>query len=128
MKIPFRFIAGLLLMASLLAATSVRAEPEPAVQTLFQKLITILAKNDYEGFVAECMPTRKSVTTKAVFAELSQKVAPRAKGGYDAQFFGDYKQKGHAAYIWRLRFKDGGDDVMATLATTDGKCSLLFLH
>jgi hypothetical protein len=128
MKTPFKYIAGILLMTALLTATPVHAEPEQAVQTLFTNLLTALVRNDYEGFAAECTPARQSVLTRPAFAESSQKIAARANGGYDALYFGDYRQKGHTGYVWRLRFKDGGDDILATLIPTDGKCSMLYLH
>src|SRR5262245_17489910 len=125
MKPPLKIIT-LLLLALFVATASLHAEPEQGVQTLFTNLITALAKNDYDGFVAQCTPERKSVTTKTAFADMSRKIA--AHGSNDTQYFGDYNQKGHHGFVWRLRFKDGSDDILVTLIPSNGKCSLLFLH
>jgi hypothetical protein len=59
---------------------------------------------------------------------VSEELAPRAKQGYDARYFGELNRKGYQVHVWRLVFKDGGDDVLATLSVKDGKAGNFLLQ
>lgn len=50
----------------------------------------------------------------------------RFKGGYETTFLGDLKMKGNQVYLFRLRFKDGGDDLLGTLSLKEGKVSGIY--
>ena len=52
----------------------------------------------------------------------------RFTGGYDSSFLGELNQKGFEVYLYRLRFKDGGDDMLATPSLKDGKVGGSFFH
>jgi hypothetical protein len=45
----------------------------------------------------------------------------KLKAGYDLAYLGDLNQRGYQVTLWRIRFKSGGDDLLATLSMRDGK-------
>ena len=126
MKIHVKLIVGA--AAFLLMCGSVIGEPAQATQTIFKNLIAATVSDDYEGFLADCDAQMKAALTKPMLAGVSEQIAPRAKMGYDAQYLGELRQHGYEVYLWRLVFKDGGDDVLATLSMKDGKVGGFFLH
>lgn len=65
------------------------------------------------------LPSRglKKEQFEAVVSRLSAKL----KNGYDLTYLGDLNQRGYEVTLWRIRFKSGGDDLLATLSMKDGK-------
>ena len=59
--------------------------------------------------------------TKEQFEAVVKLLAPRFKAGYEVIFLGNLKQKGYDVSLWKLAFKDGGDDMLGTLSLKDGK-------
>lgn len=110
---------AVLSVAAAVMAVSAHAEPNQKTQTIFKNLLTAVVANDYNAFVAECDDNMKAVITRATLSNVSDQIAPRAKKGYDALYFGEMIKEGHHIHLWRLRFKDGGDDVLATLSIKD---------
>ena len=113
----FRF--AVLAAAVAVMAVSAHAEPSQKTQMIFKNLLTAVVANDYNAFVAECDDNMKSLITRATLSNVSNLIGPRAKKGYDAVYFGEMIKEGHHIHLWRLRFKDGGDDVLATLSIKD---------
>ncbi len=115
--------------AAFLMTTSLRAaDPDQPTQGIFKTIMTATAANDYDGFVSVCDNTMKAAITKTQLEAVSKQIAPRAKDGYDADYLGELNQRGFVVHLWRLRFKAGGDDVLATLSVKDGKAGGFFLH
>jgi hypothetical protein len=123
---PIKFM--LIAAATLLATVSAYAEPDQTTQVIFKNLMAATVSNNYDGFVAECDATMKAALTKPMLEGVSKQIEPRAKQGYDAQYLGELNQHGYKVHLWRLSFKDGGDDVLATLSVKDGKAGGFFLH
>ena len=121
------YIKLLTIAAAALTAMSVQAEPDQRAQALFEKLMAATISNDYEKFIAECDAEMKAALTKPMLEGVSQQIAPRAKIGYDAQYLGDLNRQAHTVHLWRLRFKDGKDDALATLTVKDGKAAGFYL-
>ena len=113
---------------ALLLATPVSADPDQAAQDIFKTLMTATVADNYDGFIGVCDDKMKAALTKPMLEGVSQQIAPRAKDGYDPQYLGELHQHGFAVHLWRLRFKDGGDDILATLSTKDGKAGGFYLH
>ena len=84
--------------------------------------------NSYDGFIAECDAAMKAALTKPMLESVSKQIEPRAKQGYDAQYLGELNRKGYNVHLWRLKFKDGGDDALATLSVKDGKAGGFLLQ
>lgn len=120
----FAVIASLALLATL----SALAAPDEATETIFKNLMTATIADDYDAFVAECDAAMKAALTKPMLNGVSQQIAPRAKQGYEADYLGELKQGGFKTHLWRVRFKDGGDEVLATLSVKDGKAGGFFLR
>ena len=59
---------------------------------------------------------------------VSKELEPRARQGYEAQYLGELNRKGYKVHLWRLKFKDGGDDALATLSVKDGKAGNFLLQ
>lgn len=114
--------------AALFTTASLQAEPDQATQTIFNHLMSATISNNYDGFIAECDATMKAALTKPILEGVSKLIEPRAKQGYDTQYLGEMKQSGFQVHFWRLRFKDGGDDVLATLSVKDGKAGGFYLR
>jgi hypothetical protein len=87
---------------------------------LLGTLLNALQNSDYQKFIA---------TGTSDFAKLDQtrfqgvagQLAPRLKNGYEATRLGDYHQQGYLFSLWKLSFKDGGDDLIGTLNILNGQ-------
>ena len=112
-----------------LPATALFAQgnPEKQTQGIFHTLMDATAANNYDAFVSVCDDTMKAALAKTQLEAVSKQFAPRAKDGYDADYLGELNQRGFAVHLWRLRFKSGGDDVLATLSIKDGKAGGFYL-
>ena len=113
--------------AAALTAISVHAAPDLKAQALFESLMAATISNDYEGFIAQCDAGMKAALTKPMLEGVTEQIAPRAKIGYEAHYLGELNRQAHTVHLWRVRFKDGGDDVLATLSVKDGKASGFYL-
>ena len=114
--------------ATALKIASAHAEPDQTTQTIFKNLMTATVSDNYDGFIAECDAAMKAALTKPMLEGVSKQIEPRAKQGYDAQYLGELKRKGYRVHLWRLKFKDGGDDALATLSVKDGKAGGFLLQ
>ena len=122
--IRFIFIAA----AATLPAVSAFAEPDQATQTIFKNLMAATVSNNYDAFIVECDAAMKGRMSKRMLERVSKELEPLAKHGYDAQYLGELNQHGNKVHLWRLKFKDGGDDVLATLSVKDGKAGNFLLQ
>ena len=123
-----RLIKFMLITAAVFATLSASAEPDQATQTIFKNLMAATVSNNYDGFIAESDATLKAAFTKRMLQRVSHELEPRAKQVYDAQYLGELNRKGDKVHLWRLKFKDGGDDVLATLSVKDGKAGNFLLQ
>jgi hypothetical protein len=122
--IKFTLIAA----ASVLTTVSASAEPDQAAQAIFKNLMAATVSNNYDAFMAESDATLKGAVTKRMLERMSKELEPRARQGYDAQYLGELNRNGYKVHLWRLKFKDGGDDALATLSVKDGKAGQFFLQ
>ena len=88
---------------------------------VFKKLLASQAAKDYDAFIADGTDMLKAALSKTQFEASSNIMNARFKGGYDTVYLGELNQKGFEVYLYRLRFKDGGDDMLGTLSLKDGK-------
>lgn len=109
------------------AALSLAAETE-AARTTVQQLLGAVQAQDYDAFVAQGTPEFKAGITRQMPEGVSAQLSERMKQGYDLTYLGDLRQQGHDVHLWRLRFKDGGDDTLARLSIKDGKVSGFWLQ
>jgi hypothetical protein len=123
-----KLIRSMIIAAAVLTTVCAYADPDQPTQSIFKNLMAATVSNNYDGFTAECDAAMKAAVTKPMFEGVSKQIEPRAKQGYDSQYLGEMNQHGYKVYLWRLRFKDGKDDVLATLSVKDGKAGGFYLH
>ena len=100
---------------------------EPGRATL-EKLLQAVAVNDYESFVADGIEAFKATLTKETLAGVSAHLAPRLKQGYECSYLGFLKQHGFQVLLWKLTYKDGGDDTLVKLVLKNGKVAGFWLQ
>ncbi|CAN5399715.1 hypothetical protein BH09VER1_BH09VER1_08920 [soil metagenome] len=115
-----------LLILFFLTILSLHAEEMAAGNAIFQQLIKAQMAKDYEAFVADGTLELKAALSKTQFEAASDLMSKRCAVGYDLTPLGELKQKGYEIYLYRLRFKDGSDDMLGTLTLKDGKVAGIY--
>jgi hypothetical protein len=90
-------------------------------EKIFKNLLTAQTAKDYDAFVADADDSLKAALTKTQFDAASNVMIKRTSGGYDTTFLGVLNQHGYQVFLYRLRFKDGGDDMLGTMSLKDDK-------
>jgi hypothetical protein len=103
-------------------------QPEQSVQKTFTSLINAVEQNNYNQFISQGNAAFKEAVTKQTFTQVSGQLAPRLKKGYSLVFLGNLNQQGYQVYLWKLTFKDSGDDILARLSLKDGKIGGFWLN
>jgi hypothetical protein len=112
------FAAAMVLGSSAVVSA---AEPSKEDAALSSKLITAIEKSDYDTFIAEAdAPVRKALT-KELFASTCAKYATRFHAGYEVSYLGDLNQYGCHVTLWKISFKDHGDDALVTQVVKGGR-------
>ena len=115
-------VSGLWCIWLVLSALPCRASDtaEPGRATL-DKLLKAVEANDYDRFVADGTDAFRAALTKPMLQGVSAQLAARMKGGYTCSFLGELRQQGCRVLLWKLAYKNGGDDTLVKLALLDGK-------
>jgi hypothetical protein len=92
-----------------------------AGRSTLDKLLKAVEANDYINFVADADDFFKAGVTKEKLDRASAQFSPRMKKGYQCSYLGELRQQGCRVMVWKLVFKDGGDDTLVKLALKDGK-------
>jgi hypothetical protein len=93
----------------------------PSTVGTVNALLTAIATNNYDALVASAAPALKSRITRETFTKVSAELSPRLKEGYKLQYLGSLKQQGVEVFLWKITYKDGGDDLLARLVIQEGK-------
>lgn len=131
MKCCSRCIAFVGLVAALVlvvTATAPAKDPDPAVKKTFEQLMKAVQANDREAFVANATDAVKEGVTEMVMDVISKHLGARLKAGYEATYLCDLKQQGARVHLWKLTFKDKGDDIVVRVGLKDGKVDGFFLQ
>ena len=112
----------------ILALSLDAGEPAPALKKTFDKMLDAIKNNDRDAFVAEGNEEVKKGMTPEVMETLHKHLGTRIKAGFEAKYLCQLKQGGHEVHLWKLSFKDAGDDVVIRLARKDGKVAGFFLQ
>ena len=126
-SLPQFVLAGLVALLLMLSSTASGEVPkaDSSVQKTFDKLLNAIKAKDREAFVADATDAVKKETTKEAMDLLEKHVGSRLKGGYEATYLCQLKKGAIQVYLWKLSFKDGGDDLVALMALKDGKVASL---
>jgi len=116
-------------MLSLAVVQAQPAEPDQKSADLqFNKLLDAQEHKDYDAFVANGTLQLKAALTKTQFDASSDLMIARMKDGCDIDTLGELNQKGYQVYLYRLRFKNGADDMLGTLTMKDGQVAGIYFH
>lgn len=80
-----------------------------------------------KDFVAGGDASFRAGMTQRLLDDISARFASRLKQGYTATLLGRLNQQGYTVYLWKLEFKNGGDDLLVTMAIKGGKVGGFFL-
>ncbi len=120
------FVCALALFSTFAAANVTAAETD-AIKVL-KKLLKAVEACDYDNFVADGNARFKAGLTKQMLEGVCAQLSPRMKNGYDTTYLGQLKQQGCQVYLWKLVFKDAGDDTLARLVLKEGKVAGFWLQ
>jgi len=84
------------------------------------KLVAAIEASNYAAFVADGEPGFKGITPEQ-FHGVASALGPKLKAGKSVSYLGDLKQRGYRVTLWKIAYKDGSDDGLATLGMKDGK-------
>jgi hypothetical protein len=129
-----RCLAVALLAGGLLAAEAAGAAPgtpvaeAPVAEVSLKRMLSALQSGSYDDFLWDAEPPFREALKRTTFDAVAAQVSPRLKGGYTLSYLGTLNQVGYAVSLWKITFKDGGDDVLAKVSTKDGRVGGFFLQ
>ena len=97
-----------------------------STQGTVDALLTAVATNNYDAFVANATPSLKTIITQETFRQASARLSPRLKKGYELQYLGSFKNHGVETFLWKIIYKDGGDDMLAELELQNDKVAFFW--
>jgi hypothetical protein len=112
------FIAAVALVTCCTALVAV--EPSEEESAIPLRLLAAVEKSDYEAYVAKGDAKFKSLP-KERFEGAVTHLAPKLRSGYEITCLGDLRKKGMRITLWKISYKDGSDDGLATLSIKDGE-------
>ena len=121
-----RLVLFVLLLSGLTSAAFAQAPPQ--VEATMKKMLVATQESSYEDFVADGDSTFKTGMTRQMLEGVNQQLGPRLKAGYTVSYLGKLNQHGFAVHLWRIEFKDGKDDLLATMSVKDGKVGGFWLR
>ena len=95
---------------------------------IFKKMLSAQEAHNYDEFVADADDNLKAALSQTQFDAASNLITKKLKDGYDLSSLGELNQKGFQVFLYRLRPKAGGDDLLATLSIKDGKVGGILFH
>ena len=113
------------------AACTALAQSSKAPDELLKGFLAAVRANSYEGMVAPLVaeggeiaaelekPEQKAANMLSL-EKLNRALAPRLAKGYAAISMGMLRYRGYQIYLWKLEYKDGGDDDLAYGIVTMG--------
>jgi hypothetical protein len=104
------------------------AQAPQEIEATMKNMLAATQAKSLTDFVAGGDTSLKSTMTQPMLDSFSAQFAPRLNQGYTATFLARLNQGGYAIYMWKLEFKDGGDDRLVTLVVKDGKVSGFFVR
>lgn len=103
------------------------AKPSKEDVDIFSKLVSAIEKKDFQSFVADGEPAFKALPEEK-FTSFASQLAPKLNGDHDVTYLGALIQKGYRVTLWKVRFKDGDDDMLATLSVRNGKIGGFYIR
>ena len=98
------------------------------IEATMKNMLAATQSKSLPDFVAGGDATFKATMSQPMLDSFSAQFSPRLNQGYAASFLARLNQGGYQIYLWKLEFKDGGDDRLVTMVVKDGKVSGFFLR
>ena len=95
--------------------------PDDITKSCFDTLLAATVADNFEQFISVGDDNFKRGLKPDVFHHVSRGLAPRIQKGFAPTFLGELRQNGYMVSLWRLRFDDGGDDLLFRMAVAGGK-------
>lgn len=94
----------------------------PATEAqVIKELLAAMQTRDYDKFVGLGNENFAKLE-KPQFDAVVQQIGSRLQNGYHAERLTAFQQQGYEFTLWKITFKDNGDDLIGTLnITRDGK-------
>lgn len=109
-------------------AQTPQLQAPPEIETTMKNMLAATQSKSLQDFVAGGDTSFKATMSQPMLDSFSAQFAPRLNQGYFANFLARLNQGGYQIYLWKLEFKDGGDDRLVTMVVKDGKVSAFFLR
>lgn len=114
--------------AAVALAASLHAPPGQAADAaaieaetqMLRSLLAAIEAGNYQQFVAAGSSDFAKLD-RSQFDAVAAQLGPRLHAGYQVQRLGDYRQQAYEFSLWKITFKDGGDDLVGTLNLQDGQ-------
>ncbi len=121
-------IRSISLAIAILASRSLLAvEPPKDDAAISTKLLAAIATSNYEAFIADGEAPFKELK-KEQFESVATQLGAKLNAGYEVSYLGELKKSGYRVTLWRVTYKDGSDDGLATLSLKDGKVGGYFIR
>jgi hypothetical protein len=117
----------ILLLVGMAPPTASAQEKEELEPTL-QKMLGAIQTRSLAEFVEDGDSSFRAGMSQAMLDGVNTQFGPRLKQGYSVTFVGRLNQQGYTVYLWKLEFKDGGDDRLVTMAVKNRKIGLFVLR
>src|SRR5271154_4622942 len=111
-----------------LTSLALRAADDVQAEKIFNSLLAAQTAKDYDAFIADADDNLKAALSKTQFDASSNLMIKRTSGGYDSTFLGELNQHGYQVFLYRLHFKDGGDDILGTMSLKDDKVGGIYFR
>lgn len=98
------------------AARGTAATEDAPPDDILREMLTATAGAKYADFLKHADDAFKASLTKQNFDGVAAQLSARLKGGHTVAFLGRLRQGAHEVFLWKLSFKDGGDDHLVKMA------------
>lgn len=90
--------------------------PPEVMQDKLLWLFQAIQADDYANFTRAITDDFKAALPKTLFKQVTGWMTPRLERGYDLAYMGELRKGNMKTYVWKIVFRDGGDDVLATMS------------
>lgn len=118
-----RVVACSALVVATVTGAALAQQVRSPYETALHEMLAAIQANSYERFMALADARFRDGYTAKMFEEANQKLGQRLAKGYTDAYLTRLRQSEYAVYVWKVEFKDGGDDLLLTLFVKDRKIS-----
>jgi len=94
---------------------SLAADQNLKDSTIIEMLSAVQADN-YDAFMAKKSEEFRKAIPKDNFQNISASLSARLKTQHELIYFGSFKREGHEIFLWKISYKDNGNDNLIMIA------------